>query len=187
MSKYLEKYPWLRMNDPYPEENNPDEFDMLDCLPHGWIEAFGEFLCEDLDRVIKAEGLQDEFRIVEAKEKYGEMRIYCDPCTPAIMDVLRIYEACSQTICCHCGSIEGVKFSTLGWSSPYCRSCFQKINGEHNLDKFDQLPNEELPTVIKWGRFSKNCHENFEMDISETVEKIRENYKQRMQKENGEQ
>ena len=181
MSKYLKKYPWLRMNDPYPEEEESDDFDMLDCLPQGWIEAFGDLMCEDLDRVIKAENLQD-FRIVEAKEKYGMMRLFCDPYIPAIHDVVRAYGCISECVCMHCGAIHGVKITNFGWVMPLCRSCCQEINGDNSLDKFDALLNEELPTTIKWTSYSKEGHKTFEMDIIETVEKIKEKYKQRTQK-----
>ena len=178
MSEYLEKYTWLRGYDPYSEDPN-EESCILDWLPQGWVKAFGESLCEDLDRVIKAENLQDEFRIDEAKEKYGMIRIYCHPCTPAIQDVLRAYEAYSEVTCCSCGAIEGVKFVPFGWVSPYCRSCWKKIDGDRNLEKFDALPDEELPNSVKWTRYSINGTQHFEMDISETTQKIRERYAER--------
>ena len=176
--EWLEKYPWLRGYDPYPEENDSD-INSLEWLPEGWVKAFGEEMCEDLDRVIKSENLQDEFRIIEAKEKYGQIRLYCDPCIPAIQDVLRVYEACSEVICVYCGSIENVKFTNFGWCQPCCKSCFEKTSYVRNIEKFNALPTEKLPTVVKWSRCSKNGTEHFEVDISETVEKIRERYNAR--------
>ena len=184
MSEYLKKYPWLKVYDPYSEDESEVDCCVLDWLPHGWVKAFGELLCEDLDRVIKAENLQDEFRIDEAKEKYGQVRIYCHPCTPAIQDVLRAYETYSEVTCCHCGSIEEVKFVPFGWVSPYCRNCWKTIDKGRNLERFDALPNQELPDALKWARYSKNGTEHFEMDISEITQKIRERYAKR--KANGE-
>ena len=185
MSEYKKQYPWLRMYDPDPADVDNDDFDALDCLPTGWVKAFGELLCEDLDRAIKAENLQDEFRILEAKEKWGQFRLYCHPCTHAIQDILRKYEAISEVVCSICGSIEGVKRVTWGWTCPYCKSCFDKVERGRNLDKFDNLPTNELPTIIKWSRFGKECgHEDFEMDVSDTIEKIRKRYAER--KANGE-
>lgn len=182
MNEYLAKYPWLKGYDPYPEDNDP--CCILEWLPKGWVEAFGEIMCEDLDRIIKAENLQDEFRIDEAKEKYGQIRLYCHPCTPAIQDVIRTYEAISETACCHCGTVEGVKMTNFGWVEPLCKPCCSKINRAMDSSKFDALPNEELPTVVKWSRFSQSGTERFEMDISETTKRIRERYEER--KANGE-
>ena len=184
MSEYKKKYPWLKIYDPYPEEGESDDFDPSMWIPEGWVKTLWEPMCEDLDREIKAANLQDEFRILELKEKYSEMRIFCHPSTPAIDDITRTYEALSSSICQYCGSIEGVKMTNFGWVISCCRNCFQKLNGNHNLDKFDALPTEELQNTLKWIRYSKNGNEHFEIDISETTQKIRERYAQR--KANGE-
>ena len=177
-NEYLNKYPWLKAYDPYPEENQ-EEICSLEWLPRGWVEAFGEFLCEDLDRVIKAENLQDEFRIDDAKEKYGQLRLYCHPCTPAIQDVLRTYEAISEVTCVNCGAVEGVKMTNFGWVEPLCRACCAKIHKNRNLEKFDALTEENLPITVKWHRYSPNGTQHFEMDISETTQKIREHWERR--------
>jgi hypothetical protein len=178
MNEYLTKYPWLNGYDPYPEDNeNP--VCVLEWLPRGWVDAFGEFLCEDLDRAIKSSNVQDEFKIIDAKEKYGAVRIYCQPCTPAIKDVLRVYAAISETVCCNCGAIEGVKFVNFGWVSPYCKRCYGKIHRTTNFTKFNQLRDEKLPTVVKWSKYSQNGTDNFELDISETTQKIQDSWKTR--------
>lgn len=179
MNEYLTKYPWLRGYDPYPDETDTEPCNILEWLPRGWVEAFGEEMCEDLDKAIKAAGLESEFRIDEAKEKYGMMRLYYYPSTPEIDDIVHAYEQISETVCVHCGAIEGVKFVNVGWCSPYCRRCYGKIHRTTDFAKFDALPDEELPTVVKWSRYSKNGKEHFELDISETTRKIRERYEKR--------
>lgn len=184
MSEYLSKYPWLRGYDPYPETTDEEQYCALEDMPSGWREAFGDLFCEDLDRVIKSEGLENEFRIDQLKEKWGAMRIYCGPCTPAIQDVIRTYETYSESVCIGCGNVEGVKMVTWGWTEPLCRCCIGKIHRVPNFSKFDALPDQELPDVLKWTRYSTDGTQHFEMDISETTRKIRERYAER--KANGE-
>lgn len=184
MSEYEKKYPWLKIYDPYPEEGESDHFEPELWIPEGWVKTLWDTMCEDLDRVIKAANLQDEFRIVELKEKYGSMRMFCNPYTPKINDITRTYEMLSEAVCACCGSIEGVKMVPWSWVSPYCRHCYGKIHKITDFSKFDALPDQELSNTLRWTRYSPNGTEHFEMDISETTQKIREKYAER--KANGE-
>jgi hypothetical protein len=181
--EYLKRYPWSRGYDPYPEDKN-EESCTLDWIPEGWEKAFGEIMCEEFEKVIKENNLTDDFRIDEMKEKYGSLRIFCHPCTPAINNSVNTFEMISEAVCGCCGSIEGVKLVPWGWVFPYCRRCFGKIHRTTDFSKFDALPDQELPIVVKWTRYSKNGTEHFELDISETTQKIRERYAER--KANGE-
>lgn len=44
-SEYLKRYPWLRGYDPYPDPDEPSSC-ALGWLPRGWVEAFGEEMCQ---------------------------------------------------------------------------------------------------------------------------------------------
>lgn len=181
MNKLINKYPWLIVKDPYAE---PDEepITFLDWIPNGWVTAFGAQLCEDLDQAIKSEGIVSEFQIDEAKEKYGSLSIYFSHTSKEIDAIERKYRAISETVCCRCGEIHGVKMITRGWVSPYCRECYAQTTQQPDYEYFDNLPTEELPTIIKWRRFSQNGTEEFQEDISDTVNKIKQEYIERRQK-----
>ena len=178
MKHLIEKYPWLVVKDPYagPGEE-PTTF--IDWIPEGWVKAFGEQLCEDLDKAINEAGIASEFQVDEAKEKYGSLSMYFGPTSKEVDAVERAYRAISETVCCRCGEIHGVKMVTRGWVSPYCRKCYGKITRNPDYNYFDNLPEETLPTTIRWSRFSKGGHETFEEDITETTNRIKENYKNR--------
>lgn len=95
----LEKYPWLtpfnnwsgkKITDcirpngeegfwPGDPEKHPDydyEYTLLDNMPDGWRIAFGDQMCEEIDRELRRFDYQDKYRIVQIKEKYGSLRWY---------------------------------------------------------------------------------------------------------------
>lgn len=178
MNPLINKYPWLHLKDPYAEpDEEPTTF--LDFLPRGWVKTFGAELCEDLDMAIKRAGIESEFKVDEAKEKYGALSLCFGPTSKEVDDVERAYRAISETVCCNCGTIHGVKMITRRWVSPYCRKCYAKTTQTPDYDYFDSLPTEELPTVVKWRQFGNEQTKHFELDISETTKKIRENWEKK--------
>lgn len=74
----------------------------------------------------KANGLP-EVKIIEAKEKYGELRIYVgeefsDETTDAI---IRKWCEQSKSVCCFCGAANA-RATKSGHIIPVCRSCWEK-------------------------------------------------------------
>lgn len=186
INEYLKKYPWTREYGPYPE--NPDE--ELACalmwLPEGWLKAFGEEMCYEIDEALKKTDFYDKAYISEAKEKYASMRLSICPSNEEIDRILLKYETISMHVCEKCGAVDVPVLNIGRWWSVYCQECYEIINADGRHKPYDEVidGDAEMPAKIQWGRFStEHGHENFEMDISETVEKIRENYKKRMQKE----
>ena len=57
MSKYKERYPWLRLINLYTGELYKNRDAMDDMLP-GWDLAFGEIMCAELDAAIKEAGVE---------------------------------------------------------------------------------------------------------------------------------
>lgn len=178
MNELIRKYPWLKLQDPY-EQPDDEPITFFDWIPQGWAIAFGEQLCEDIDAAIKKEGFENEFQITEAKEKYGALELYFSHASQDLNAIARRYRAVSETICCVCGTIHGVKMITRGWVSPYCKECYGKITTNPDYEYFDNLQDEELPTTISWRRYSNNGVEEFKEDISNLTNKIKENYTNR--------
>ena len=110
---------WLGSPDDVPEYDY--EYTELDYMPTGWRIAFGEQLCEELKHVLEEDGLMDEYRITQIKEKYGTLRWYDSYGSAKTDAVLRKYEAMSRHICINCG--KPAEFVTSNWISPYCVDC----------------------------------------------------------------
>lgn len=179
MNDLMNKYPWIRYDDPYPEPTD-EPMTFLDWIPKGWTEAFGDILCEEMDAAIKAAGIENEFHVEEAKEKYGALVLFFSPTSKELNDIERRYRAISETVCCNCGEIHDVRMITRGWVSPYCRKCFVKLNPNLDLEYFDSLPEEKLPDTVKWTQYSKdNGRQTYEEDITSTTDKIKEKYNKR--------
>lgn len=101
-------------------ENYDYEFTRLDEMPAGWRKAFGEQMCAELKAVLSEEDLPD-YRVLQIKEKFGELRWYSNWHTDAIYAVTDKYEKLSARTCIICG--KPATRITTGWISPYCDEC----------------------------------------------------------------
>ena len=135
--EWVAKYPFLRIKDNsvYPWLNTEEiEEHWLDDIPVGWINAFGEQMCDELSEAL-GEYIHD-WIIAQVKEKFGELVIhyyFTDKDWPRqecseinniikkIEDILSKYSKISSQTCVKCGS-PATHFST-GWILPYCDNC----------------------------------------------------------------
>ena len=94
-------------------------------------------------------------------------------------NIISKYAAISEHVCENCGAVDVPMLNIGGWFSPYCKTCYDKVNHDGRFKPFDDAMDSELqmPNVLKWRRYDKNGWQNFEMDIKETVDKIREKAK----------
>jgi hypothetical protein len=93
----------------------------LDAMEAGWRKNFGVQICKDLKKaLLKDAGIKGlyEYRIMQIKEKYGQLRIYDTWSTKGTMKVIAKYENISEHICVICGK-EAIGHST-GYILPYC-------------------------------------------------------------------
>ena len=164
MKKYLEKYPWLRTQNLYTGEVE-DDYCALNDMPEGWFLAFGDMLCEEMDRVLRNLGVIDTFYISQIKEKFGSLRCYTSVMNEEIRNVLRKYEALSSHICVHCGKPD-VHAIDIGWFGPMCEDCYKTQT--HICDEYD------YSDVIE----QDEAH-MMPDDIHGTAAKIRELWKER--------
>ena len=114
--------PWNRWSgDPVPDYDY--SYTELDNMPEGWRMAFGLRMCEDLRNALIDDNDLDRWRIVQLKEKYGELCLYYNghktgSTVPMIIDR---YAKLSMRICIRCGA--PATRMTTGWVSPYCEKC----------------------------------------------------------------
>ena len=95
----------------------------LDMMPDGWRKRFGLNMCQELRTALIGDDDLYSWRIVQMKEKYGELRV-CDNGTvrgSQVPNILNKYEFISRYVCINCGA--DATRVTLGWISPYCDKC----------------------------------------------------------------
>lgn len=142
---------------------------ILNNMPKGWVDAFGDLLCEELSKVVS-----DDFDILEVKEKFGSLRIYYGgTVSDEVRNIIMKYEYISKYICHQCGKPD-VRMIDIGYIIPCCDNCY------YNFYYKDLL---YADVAIKYTVFIPNhmlTHKYFngewteeQIDISETVAKIR--------------
>ena len=128
----MKSTPWLT---PYniwtkkPLEDYNYEQTWADDIPEGWRLAFGDQMIEELDQLLKKYSLEDKYRIVQIKEKFGGLRWYDDGFSKEgyeeYRDWLCKYEDLSVKTCISCGKL-AVGF-TRSYILPLCRDCMKDM------------------------------------------------------------
>ena len=96
----IAEYPWLDIGD--------EQLTLLDTLPVGWYGLILD-MCKEIKGELVKYDLVSKYQVVEAKEKWYELRWYdglCDlsPMPSAITDIVCKYEAQSREVCMMCGA-----------------------------------------------------------------------------------
>lgn len=107
-------------------------------LPDGWKLLFLQ-MCEDIRKASTPVELQS-LRIVQVKEKFGEIRCYISGGTSAIDTIIDNYSYVSGYICRRCGNIATVV--SQSWISPWCNTCKRDIQ-----DKMEPVIYEPIRKV----------------------------------------
>jgi len=168
----------------------------LDDIPVGWKKAFGEMMCEEIKQELVRCNYLDEFRIVQAKEKYGQLIIYTngEPIGCKVQQIIDKYSVLSENICIICGKPD-VPMTHNGWDSPYCKECFTAPadwykkeypnevdewikNHIEDWEEYNKEENNKMRdsyTVIRWSK--DKGEEKVTYDVSETANKIRSKWR----------
>ena len=118
----------------------------------------------------------------------NSLRLYCNGAPKEVYDVLEKYEYISQYICINCGSPHACIVNNYGWYLPLCKECWEKNNKRLSEKGYKTIPWEKvsegseigLPYSYKVQTYSKEKGENvFAIDISDTVNKIKNDYMKR--------
>lgn len=92
----------------------------LDAMPIGWKKSFGLQMSKELKKTLINNNLLYDFRIMQLKEKWGRMELYCNEYFSEISDIINKYNYISYYTCCICG--KPAHFLSKGWVCPYCKS-----------------------------------------------------------------
>lgn len=171
-----EKYPFLVPRWGY-DERTPDDYDYsytwLDSLPVGW-RTLAIMMCEELREELIRCNFLNEYMIIEAKEKFGEIRIYDNgiPYGCKAWDIIEKYAVLSYYVCCVCGKPD-VPVSE-GWICPFCKECYEE-NYNSTVD-WETLHKDQSPHRMgEW--YAEKCKDrDFAEEILETAEKYREQW-----------
>lgn len=175
----IEKYPFLLPRNVWTDAEVED-FDFSYCLikddiPEGWWKFFGEVLCEDLKEVLVKHKCLDEFRILQCKEKFGELRLYDNGHPEEWYDHLVAWEYISAHTCCSCGKFP-VPMMTTGWISSYCEDCFVNIypSAKNDLKSYLLEPDFDgrLHEYTGYYRFTENGKELHLVDLKPFYRKL---------------
>lgn len=152
------KYPWLIPHNRWTDEEIEDfdfSYTELDGMPEGWKKAFGEQICEEIQKLLEEADYVYKYRILQIKEKFGGLRWYDNTVPESIRErlnaIITKYEDLSERTCVNCGA-PATKIST-GWISPWCDKCAEKIHD--NFVPVDEwFKKQETPfadgTTLHW-------------------------------------
>lgn len=132
--KLVERYPFLLPRNRWTDEvleNYGYEWTELDAMPEGWRIAFASEMLEELrEELIKFDYLY-KYRIVQLKEKFGELRIYDNgvPKGCRVWDIIDKYTHLSTKVCIYCG--KPAQWITKGWIYFLCDDCAVDTTLEH--------------------------------------------------------
>ncbi|MBQ6627932.1 MAG: hypothetical protein IJH65_03870 [Methanobrevibacter sp.] len=132
----VERYPFLaprNENTGEIDENYDYSFTELDALEDGWRIRFGIPLLEDLRELLVELGCLDDYRIIQIKEKYGQLRWY-DNSPDEWSDHMDAWSYISEHTCKNCGAFP-VPMRDDGWISPWCDDCFGFYRGKTYNDE----------------------------------------------------
>ena len=96
----IAEYPWLDIGN--------KKLTLLDMLPTGWSGLILD-MCKEIKGELIKYDLVSKYQVVEAKEKWYELRWYdglCDlsPMPSTITDIVCKYEMQSREVCMMCGA-----------------------------------------------------------------------------------
>ena len=153
-------------------------------------------MCEEIKQELVRCNYLDEFRIIQAKEKFGGLRIYTngEPIDCKVQQIIDKYSTLSENICVICGKPD-VPITNNGWISPYCKKCFTTPNDwykkefpnevdkwiKNHLEDWEEYNKEEINKmadsymVISWSK--ENGEQKTTYDISKTANKIRSKWR----------
>jgi len=99
----------------------------FECGP-GWYD-----LLDNLFKNIKVANKSPLFQIIQVKEKFGTLRVYCNFSTDIIEDLIELAECRSSRTCELCGKYG--KRRGKGWISTLCDLCWEEDQRRKNVQK----------------------------------------------------
>lgn len=153
--KLCKEYPFLIPRNCWTDKVDKDwnyEYTELDSVPNGWRKLALK-LFRDIRHLLVESNYLYKFRIMEIKEKYGQLRIYTNgipvSVSNKVYDLINKAERDSEYICICCGRAAKM-CSFMGWYSPYCKGCMKYVH-EHYFDRISKYVKDDYtPKEFKY-------------------------------------
>ena len=101
----------------------------LEQLPTGWRIAFGNQLADDVIALAKKYNFENEYEVLQIKEKFGALRWYEDHVPHEMFsehnDLIEKYEQMSYRTCVGCG--DAAETPKCMYNQPICDKCKDKV------------------------------------------------------------
>lgn len=111
-----------------------------DAVEPGWNKAFGKQYLEDLKKQLKKDKMLYSWRIMDIKEKWGCLNLYCNYGSEELYNIISKYESLSWDTCIKCG--KPATHTSKGWISPYCEDCVNKDDKYKYIERGSKEENE---------------------------------------------
>ena len=118
-------------------------FTELDAMERGWRKKFGIQICKEIKNALKETGgnqMLMDYRIMQIKEKWGELCWYDAYSPESVQKVIRKYENISSKTCIICG--KDATHTSVGWISPFCEKHAPEnsITFEEHNKRLEEMP-----------------------------------------------
>lgn len=138
--RLVAEYPFLAVYDIANKSEIDYCFTMLDEMPPGWKEAFGEEICKEIKDVLVEHNCLNEYSVLQIKEKFGMLRWYGNRTSREIEQIIAKYEEKSGHTCICCGA--PATQMILNWISPICDECLDYAISKPPTKPIDEYWNE---------------------------------------------
>lgn len=91
----------------------------IDAMDDGWFRAFGMQMLDELKAQLKKEKMLYKYRIMQIKEKYGDLRWYDAGSSDEVFNIIQKYSDISYHTCITCG--RPADYITSGYILPLCK------------------------------------------------------------------
>ena len=162
------KYPWLEPHNRW-TGNVPDTYDYsyteLDEMPDGWRLAFGDQMCEEIEKELERFDYQDKYEIVQIKEKFGGLRWY-DNGTPFKTSEKPVKE------------FERKGFDVLKRDWDPSKYCLRDLWSDHYISPFDENVDMSLEEIDEYNKDAVHHYALYEIidecKVPEIIDKYTE-------------
>ena len=147
-------------------------------------------MCEDLRKILINKKYLDKYKILDIKEKYGNLRISDNGHFMEMDDIFTKYETLSEYICCDCGKPDISIVNSMGYIQPLCKDCFSKrmslgrqrgliINSGMTYENlaYRQEQDQKMPDKIVIRHYKDGVEYPEAIDCTAEINKIRSAYK----------
>lgn len=178
--KYMKKYgKWVCSRGWSGEISTPVMFTAVDYMPKGWWRCFGDMMFTEMSDAIKKAGAFNDLNYypTEIKEKYGSLRIYMSYYIPEVEEIIDKYSYISENCCIFCGKPDTAITSDY-WIVCECEECYKKYSNSKREYAETHDTNPENCMLQTGYSIMRNDKKEY-IDISETSEKVRQNWHKR--------